>query len=89
MTSAEIFADNKRKDAERAYDDVTETKRKKEEAKPLYLQSDAWRQKMRQIEVSVIEYCEQLRVKEDSDQATQYRSSLIRKATQDFQNDPR
>ena len=89
VTSAEIFADNKRKDVERAYEEVTESKRKKEEAKPLYLQSDAWRQKMRQIEVTVIEYCEQLRVKEDSDQATQYRSTLIRQATEDFQSDPR
>lgn len=88
VTSAEIFADNKRKDVERAYEEVTESKRKKEEAKPLYLQSDAWRQKMRQIEVTVIEYCEQLRVKEDSDQATQYRSTLIRQATEDFQSDP-
>ena len=31
----------------------------KKDAKPLYLQSDAWRKKMRQIEMNVIEYAEQ------------------------------
>ena len=36
-----------------------------------------------------MEYCEQLKVKEESLQAEQYRSTLIRKATQQFINDPR
>ena len=76
VTSAEIFAETKRKDNDRAYEEINESKSKKSEAKPLYLQSDAWRKKMRQIEVKVIEYCEQLRVKEDSDQATAYRLLL-------------
>lgn len=89
VTSAEIFAETKRKDAEKVEQDMEEEKKDKKEAKPLYLQSDAWRQKMRAIEVKVIEYCEQLRVKEESPQAEAYRSSLIKQATEEFHNNPR
>jgi len=61
---------------------------KKKDAKPLYLQSDAWRHRMRNVEVKVIEYCEQLRVREDSVQAEAYRTGLIRTATEEFQSNP-
>ena len=36
-----------------------------------------------------MEYCEHLRVKEDSVQATEYRSSLIQKATEKFKQKPK
>ena len=86
VTSAEIFAETKRKETETAYHEPEVNKKK--DAKPLYLQSDAWRHRMRNVEVKVIEYCEQLRVREDSVQAEAYRTGLIRTATEEFQSNP-
>jgi len=83
VTSAEIFAETKRIETHKM-----EQMDDKKDAKPMYLQSNAWRKKIRDIEVKVIEYCEQLKVKEDSAQAEQYRSTLIRSATEVFKNDP-
>ena len=44
---------------------------------------------MRAIEVNMIEYCEQLRVKEESPQAEAYRSTLIKQATNEFMKNTR
>ena len=44
---------------------------------------------MRAIEVNMIEYCEQLRVKEESPQAEAYRSTLIKQATNEFMTNTR
>ena len=85
VTSAEIFAETKRIETEKRNLEEFD----KKEAKPAYLSSNAWRNRLRDIEVKVMEYCEQLKVKEESLQAEQYRSTLIRKATQQFINDPR
>ena len=85
VTSAEIFAETKRIETEKK----TQAEFDKKEAKPEYLVSPAWRKRLRDIEVKVMEYCEQLKVKEDSSQAEEYRSTLIRQATNEFKDNPR
>ena len=85
VTSAEIFAETKRIETERRTNEEFD----KKEAKPAYLASNAWRNRLREIEVKVMEYCEQLKVREESRQAEEYRSTLIRQATQQFLNDTR
>ncbi|CAG5094587.1 Oidioi.mRNA.OKI2018_I69.XSR.g13687.t1.cds [Oikopleura dioica] len=82
-----------RRDLRRLEEDGAGEKEKRrngrqKEAKPLYLQSDAWRKAIRDVEVKVIEYCEQLRVVDDSIQAETYRSGLIAKLAEKFKNDP-
>lgn len=84
VTSAEIFAETKRIETEKK----TQAEFDKKEAKPEYLVSPAWRKRLRDIEVKVMEYCEQLKVKEDSAQAEEYRSTLIRQATNEFKENP-
>ncbi|CBY24516.1 unnamed protein product [Oikopleura dioica] len=85
VTSAEIFAETKKMEQEKKRNNDYEDKK---EAKPEYLQSDAWRKAIRDIEVKVIEYCEQLKVLDDSVQAEAYRSGLITKLSEKFKDDP-
>merc|ERR1712037_765831 len=85
VTSAEIFADTKKMEQEKKRNEDYEDKK---EAKPEYLQSDAWRKAIRDIEDKVMEYCEQLKVLDDSVQAEAYRSGLITKLSEKFKDDP-
>ena len=85
VTSAEIFAETQRIEAEKRSKEVFD----KKEAKPEYLMSTAWRKRIRDVELKVIEYCDHLKVKEESEQAEEYRCTLIRQATKEFKSDSR